>query len=72
MTIAQPLLTPAHRTARWHPGVATGCAHTELFASGKDAAGAALALAMAAREACAPDDHRPFLWVQDAGAIRLS
>lgn len=72
MTTSQPLLTPAHRTARWHPGVATGCAHTELFASGKDAAGAALALAMAAREACAPDDHRPFLWVQDAGAIRLS
>ena len=44
------------------------CLHTELFASADEAGGAALALAFAH----VPNDHRPWLWVQDKTAIRLS
>ncbi len=47
------------------------CRHTELFASADEASGAALALAMACDQAD-PGDHRPWLWVQDKAAIRLS
>ncbi len=70
----------SERTPYWRPGIATGCRHAEMFASGRDAAGAGLALALA-RDALrmgAPDptadtpDQRPFLWVQDKAALRLS
>ncbi|MBB3861085.1 protein ImuA [Novosphingobium hassiacum] len=70
----------SERTPRWRPGISTGCRHAEMFASGCDAAGAGLALALA-RDALrmkSPDpavdtpDQRPFLWVQDKAALRLS
>lgn len=43
--------------------------HSELFASGRDASGASLALAMALDQS--RGDQRPFLWVQDKAALRL-
>ncbi len=52
----------------WRPGHDRTCRHTELFASADDASGAALALAFAHT----PNDHRPWLWVQDKTAIRQS
>jgi protein ImuA len=62
---------------KWHPGLTRDIHHTELFASADEASGAALALAlartMAAHDAAAQGtDHRPWLWVQDKAAIRLS
>jgi len=61
------------KSARWRPGIAASCRHTEVFASGGEATGAALALALArdARNADA-EDQRPWLWVQDKAALRLS
>jgi protein ImuA len=61
------------KSARWKPGVATACRHTEVFASGGEATGAGLALALA-RDALDADaeDQRPWLWVQDKAALRLS
>ena len=44
--------------------------HAELFAASRDATGAALALAFALDQV-APD-QRPWLWVQDPVALRLS
>ena len=44
--------------------------HAELFASSRQAGGAGLALAFALEQAEA-DDQRPWLWVQDAAALRL-
>jgi protein ImuA len=54
--------------------------HGEIFASGGEGAGAALALALALdrMRAAAPDpladacDERPWLWVQDSAALRLT
>jgi protein ImuA len=53
--------------------------HGEIFASAQDASGAALALALAQdrlRLACDPladtPDERPWLWVQDREAMRLT
>ena len=54
--------------------------HGEVFAAGREAAGAALSLALAMDRvrAAAPDpladgpDHRPWLWVQDLATIRLT
>ncbi len=45
--------------------------HAELFASSREASGAGLALAFALDQA-GQDDQRPWLWVQDAAALRLS
>ena len=45
--------------------------HAELFASSRDAGGAGLALAFALGQA-EQADQRPWLWVQDAAALRLS
>jgi len=61
------------RAARWQPGRATGCRHTEVFAAAGEASGAGLALALA-RDALGTDaeDQRPWLWVQDKAALRLS
>lgn len=73
-------ISPA-RAAEWHPGLADpGVPHGEIFASGREAAGAALAIALAMDRAqsVAADpladgpDHRPWLWVQDAATIRLT
>jgi len=69
----------AIRAAEWRPGMASGdVAHGEIFASGHEATGAALALALALdRMRCAgPDpladtpDERAWLWVQDREALR--
>ena len=69
------------KSARWRPGSAASCRHAEVFASGGEATGAALALALA-RDALHVDAHvdahaeegdqRPWLWVQDKAALRLS
>ncbi|MEI6643302.1 MAG: hypothetical protein WCL10_14790 [Novosphingobium sp.] len=66
------LVTTA-RAARWRPGLATGCRHAEVFAPAGEASGAGLALALA-RDALQADedDQRPWLWVQDKAALRLS
>ena len=45
--------------------------HAELFASAREASGAGLALAFALDQA-GQHDQRPWLWVQDAAALRLS
>jgi len=75
-------LSPA-RAAGWRPGLhprARDVPHGEVFACGREAAGAALALALAcdglraARDAdglADASDERPWLWVQDARALRL-
>ena len=44
--------------------------HAELFASSREASGAGLALAFALDQA-GQGDQRPWLWVQDAAALRL-
>ena len=44
--------------------------HAELFACSREASGAALALAFALDQA--QPDERPWLWVQDKAALRLS
>jgi len=58
---------------RWRPGLA-GARHSEIFASGSEAGGAAAALTLAMdglRCAGGERKERPFLWVQDAAALRL-
>ena len=65
------------QSARWQPGRATACRHAEIFSAAGEASGAALALAFArdARNADAlaeEGDQRPWLWVQDKAALRLS
>jgi len=54
----------------WRPGVGGAAVHSELFASGHDASGAGLTLAMALDQS--RGDERPFLWVQDKAALRRS
>jgi protein ImuA len=56
------------QTAQWRPGLAAAVRHGEVFASARDASGAALALALA-RDAALPGDDRPWLWVQDQAAL---
>jgi protein ImuA len=78
--MASAVLSPS-RAAEWRPGlVPSGPAHGEIFASGDDTSGSALALAFARDhlQATAPDpladtpDERPWLWVQDREALRRS
>ena len=69
----------AFSTPAWRPGAASGeTPHGEIFASGHEAAGAALALALALDRmrsaeadplADAPDE-RAWLWVQEGEALR--
>ncbi len=57
--------------ARWQPGLP--CAsHSELFASGKEASGAALALALALDGMEHGQGERSLLWVQDGASLRLN
>lgn len=57
------------RVPRWSPGMA--CAlHSEVFAEGREAGGAAMALALALDGL--PEDGRSLLWVQDAASLRLT
>lgn len=68
------------RAGRWHPGLPLASLHGEIFAPGSEASGAGLALALAldALRSGTPDpaadtpDQRPWLWVQDKAALRLS
>ena len=76
-SVASPML-PAAAGARWRPGLADMALHGEVFASAREASGAALALAFALDRlrSAAPDpaadtpDERPWLWVQDAQSLR--
>ncbi len=64
----------ARRASRWRPGLAAQPLHSEIFASGREASGAGLALALM-RDALAATgesgDRRQVLWVQERSAIRL-
>jgi protein ImuA len=61
---------PLHHL-RWSPSPkGEEVRHAELFASSREASGAGLALAFALEQAEA-EDQRPWLWVQDAAALRL-
>lgn len=80
-TVGQGFASLARRgsDAQWHPGRADTCRHGEIFAAGREAGGAGMALALAqdALRSQATDpaadtpDERPWLWVQDRAAIRL-
>ncbi len=60
---------PFSHASAWRPGLARTARHGEIFASGSEASGAALALAFAEGQCRA--DERPWLWVQDRAALRL-
>ncbi len=71
----------ARRSARWRPGLAASqgpALHNEVFASSREGAGAAAALALALddwrslprEEACEARDRRAVLWVQTREAAR--
>ncbi len=65
---------------RWEPGRASGSFHGEIFASSRDATGAALAIALLLDQMAAQvpnpvadvPDQRAWLWVQDAKAMRIT
>jgi protein ImuA len=59
-----------NRAPRWRPGLG-GARHSEVFAGGGVAGGAAAALALALDEAGGLGE-RAVLWVQDAAALRLN
>ncbi len=67
---------PLSRVSAWRPGLVGAVRHSEVFASSHEAAGAALALALAidgmGDTLGEGPDERPWLWVQDAAALRLS
>jgi protein ImuA len=63
-------LAPTSRAPRWRPGIG-GARHSEVFAGGREAGGAAAALALAMDEAAGRLEQRSVLWVQDAAALRL-
>jgi protein ImuA len=65
------------RVPRWRPGLAATY-HSEVFAAGDEAGGAAAALAFAADalhaaqpQSAETKDHRALVWVQDRAAIKL-
>lgn len=64
----------ARRGRRWRPGLTAQPLHSEIFASGREASGAGLALALL-RDALAAtgagDGRRQVLWVQERAAMRL-
>lgn len=63
------LASPGLRAPRWEPGLP--CAlHSELFATGEEASGAAMALALALDGLQLGE--RSVLWVQDAASLRLT
>jgi protein ImuA len=67
------VLPAARRPAQiagWRPGLSEGVRHAEIFAAAGEGSGAGLALALALDAATAVEE-RPFLWVQDAAALRL-
>jgi protein ImuA len=72
---AGALCVPGARVPRWRPGL-SGAWHSEVFAEGREANGAGLALALALDGLRAAgdsgEDERGVLWVQDAASIRLT
>jgi protein ImuA len=69
---ARELMPLGIRAPRWRPGRPCA-AHSEVFGSGDEASGAALALALTLDGL--PQDRigqRQVLWVQDAAALRLN
>lgn len=72
---AGELASLAGRAPYWRPGL-EGTRHSEIFASGCEGSGAAAALALALDGLRAAgserSEERPFLWVQDAAALRLA
>ena len=70
---AANLSLPAVPGAGWCPGLPAGSLrHGEIFAASHEASGAALALALAGDALGQEAEQRPWLWVQDAAALRLS
>ncbi|HSQ95100.1 MAG TPA: hypothetical protein VLM18_03235 [Croceibacterium sp.] len=67
-TKAGELAPLGERAPRWRPGLGR-TRHSEVFASGREAGGAAAALALALDGL--ELDQRSVLWVQDAAALRL-
>jgi protein ImuA len=65
---AGELASLGERVSRWRPGLG-GAQHSEVFASAREASGAAVALALAMDGL--EFGHRSVLWVQDAAALRL-
>lgn len=70
-------LSPSQpRVTRWRPdlsGEDAGAPHSEIFAAGNDASGAALALALALQGIrAAGQEERSLLWVQDRASRRLN
>ena len=65
---------PLSRACAWCPGLGPGLPdaprHSEVFAASGEGTGAALALAFAQNQLAM--DQRPWLWVQDKAALRLS
>src|SRR5688500_14429233 len=71
-TTAGELSPLGARAPRWRPGLA-GARHSEVFASGSEASGAAAALALALDGLPAGAlEQRSVLWVQDAASLRLT
>lgn len=74
-TKAGELASLGERAPRWRPRLG-GARHSEVFASGREAGGAAAALALAldglGAEARERLEQRSVLWVQDAVALRLT
>lgn len=59
-------------TRRWRPGLG-GARHSEIFASSREASGAAMALALALDGLCAEGaETNDVLWVQDRASLRLT
>jgi len=71
MMAAVPAASPALPAALQTHGGPGAPAHVELFGGAQDCAGPAFALALA-RDRAAPGDERPWLWVQDRAALRLT
>ena len=72
-TRVQPVRPPE---MRWRPGLGDHPFHSEIFASGSEASGAGLALALAqdamtSLDAQSANDARHVLWVQDRKAMQL-
>ncbi len=70
---AGELMPLGSRAPRWRPGLPCRPTHSEVFGSGDEASGVALALALAL-DGFAQDriEQRSVLWVQDAAALRLN
>jgi protein ImuA len=70
---ASELAHVSARAPKWRPGLASPH-HSEVFARGNEASGAATALVLAADAlavAAEAEDNRPLMWVQDKAAIKL-